>query len=237
MRTAILLLTALVSAVLSVEQSSEDLDLFSAEPRAEHSSESPEDQDLFGAGAMVQSVEQSSESTESSEDQDLFSAEPRGEQSSESTEASKDQDSFSAESELLKFGALCSGNPGNRRRGCDGRGYGCGHYGASRAGGKRKHLGLDIVCADGATVYAPFDVVLGGRAVPYTKNNAINDGVNLGRQGLCFKLFYVKPDKYSGTLRKGQRLGKLLPMQSVYPGITSHIHVQMCDKTDPTKYF
>ncbi|XP_035265601.1 leukocyte cell-derived chemotaxin 2 like [Anguilla anguilla] len=157
--------------------------------------------------------------------------------SAEYDQSSEYPDSLSAESELVKFGALCSGNPNNRKRGCDGKGYGCGNYGASRAGGKRKHLGLDIVCADGATVYAPFDVRLGGRAAPYKKNNAINDGVNLSGGGLCFKLFYVKPDKYTGTVKKGQKIGKLLPMQSVYPGITSHVHVQMCDKTDPTKYF
>ncbi|KAK2891079.1 hypothetical protein Q8A67_013722 [Cirrhinus molitorella] len=57
-------------------------------------------------------------------------------------------------------------------------------------GGKRKHEGLDIVCADGATVYAPFDVKLRDKAAPYKKNNAINDGIN--REGLCFKLLYVK---------------------------------------------
>uniref|UniRef100_A0A8C1HVY3 Si:ch211-132p1.4 n=1 Tax=Cyprinus carpio carpio TaxID=630221 RepID=A0A8C1HVY3_CYPCA len=145
----------------------------------------------------------------------------------------------------VKFGPLCSGNSSNRKRGCDKK-YGCGNYGASRDGGKRRHAGLDIVCADGATVYAPFDVKLNGKAVPYKKNNAINDGINLSGGGLCFKLFYVKPISYFGTLKKGQKIGTLLPMQKigtllplqkVYPGITSHVHVQMCDKSDPTKYF
>uniref|UniRef100_A0AAY4CAR3 Leukocyte cell-derived chemotaxin-2 n=1 Tax=Denticeps clupeoides TaxID=299321 RepID=A0AAY4CAR3_9TELE len=100
-----------------------------------------------------------------------------------------------------------------------------------------KHKGLDIVCADGSTIYAPFDVKLNGKAVPYRHNNAINNGIKLSGAGLCFKLFYVKPDKYSGSLKKGQKIGTLLPMQKVYPGITSHIHVQMCDESDPTKYF
>ncbi|XP_048033092.1 leukocyte cell-derived chemotaxin-2-like [Megalobrama amblycephala] len=134
----------------------------------------------------------------------------------------------------VKFGTLCSRNPSNRKRGCDKK-YGCGHYGASR--GNRKHMGLDIVCADGDTVVAPFDVKLNGRSKPYSQNNAINDGINLSGQGLCFKLFYVKPDRYSGTIKKGQRIGRMLPMQRVYPGITSHVHVQMCDRSDPTKYF
>ncbi|XP_076877205.1 leukocyte cell-derived chemotaxin-2-like [Brachyhypopomus gauderio] len=142
--------------------------------------------------------------------------------------------SLQAEADQVKFGTLCSGNPKNNKRGCDKK-YGCGNYGASR--GTRKHLGLDIICSDGATVYAPFDVTVTGKAVPYTKDNAINDGVSLTGGGLCFKLFYLKPVKYSGTVKAGQKLGTLLPMQSVYPGITSHIHVQMCDKSDPTKYF
>ncbi|KAK7137928.1 hypothetical protein R3I94_013540 [Phoxinus phoxinus] len=135
----------------------------------------------------------------------------------------------------VKFGRLCS-RPSNSniKRGCD-RKYGCGHYGASR--GKQKHLGLDILCADGAIVYAPFDVKLNGISRPYSKNNAINNGINLSGQGLCFKMFYVKPDRYTGTLKKGQRIGRMLSMQSVYPGIPSHVHVQMCDRSDPTKYF
>ncbi|KAL2077271.1 hypothetical protein ACEWY4_026775 [Coilia grayii] len=140
---------------------------------------------------------------------------------------------------LVKFGQLCSGNPTNRKRGCDEHGWGCGHYGARRNHGT--HKGLDIVCNDGDTVYAPFDVKLNGPAAPYRKPTAlqklINDGVNLSGEGLCFKLFYVKPDKYKGFLKKGQRIGILHPMQKVYPGITSHTHVQMCDRSDPTKYF
>ncbi|XP_020364892.1 leukocyte cell-derived chemotaxin-2-like [Oncorhynchus kisutch] len=101
------------------------------------------------------------------------------------------------------------------------------------------HVHEGIVCNDGATVYATFDVKLSGKVTVYTnpKKAAINDGINLSGEGLCFKLFYVKPDSYSGVVKKGQGIGTLLPMQSVYPGITSHVLVQMCDKSDPTKYF
>lgn len=64
-----------------------------------------------------------------------------------------------------------------------------------------------------------------------------NSSAVCGLAGLCFKLFYVQPDKTSGTVKKGKRLGTMLPMQLVYPGITSHVHVQMCDNSDPTPYF
>ncbi|CAF92686.1 unnamed protein product [Tetraodon nigroviridis] len=135
----------------------------------------------------------------------------------------------------VKFGQLCAGNSNNRRRISDR--WGQGHYGASRGG--RTHKGLDIMCKDGSAVYAPFDVTLNGRLTVYTDptKKAINEGINLSGENLCFKLFYVRPDKVSGKVRKGERIGIMLPMQTVYPGITSHVHVQMCDKSDPTQYF
>ncbi|KAL3062053.1 hypothetical protein OYC64_010051 [Pagothenia borchgrevinki] len=135
----------------------------------------------------------------------------------------------------VMFGQLCNGNSANSRRTSDK--WGRGNYGASR--GARLHKGLDIVCSDGSIVYAPFDVTLNGKVTVYTDPNkaAINSGINLSGEGLCFKLFYVQPDRTSGTVRAGQRLGVMLPMQSVYPEITSHIHVQMCDRSDPTPHF
>ncbi|XP_058477769.1 leukocyte cell derived chemotaxin 2, tandem duplicate 1 [Solea solea] len=137
--------------------------------------------------------------------------------------------------EAVRFGQLCSGNPNNGRRTSDSWGHG--HFGAKR--GTREHKGLDIACEDGSVVYAPFDVTLEGRLTVYTDSAkaAINSGINLSGGGLRFKLFYVRPDRTSGTVTKGQRIGVMLPMQSVYPGITSHVHVQMYDKSDPTPYF
>ncbi|KAM3592009.1 uncharacterized protein V6R79_011306 [Siganus canaliculatus] len=138
-------------------------------------------------------------------------------------------------SDAVTFGPLCEGNPTNRRRASDS--WGSGHYGAGRNG--RRHEGLDVYCADGSAVYAPLDVTLERRVIVYNKAEkaAIDKGVQMRGGGLCFKLFYVDPDRVSGTVRKGQRIGTMLPMQQVYPGITSHIHVQMCDKSDPTPYF
>ncbi|XP_075891272.1 leukocyte cell-derived chemotaxin-2-like [Nelusetta ayraudi] len=135
----------------------------------------------------------------------------------------------------VQFGQLCSGNARNRRRTSDS--WGAGHFGAPRV--TRTHRGLDIVCADGATVYAPFDVTINRKVIVYIDPTkaAINNGLKLTGGGLCFKLFYIQPDKTSGTVKKGNRLGTMLPMQQVYPGITSHVHVQMCDNSDPTPYF
>uniref|UniRef100_A0A8C5GUS5 Leukocyte cell-derived chemotaxin 2 n=1 Tax=Gouania willdenowi TaxID=441366 RepID=A0A8C5GUS5_GOUWI len=132
--------------------------------------------------------------------------------------------------------ALCSGNPNNSQRTRDR--HGAGNYGASRVP-HGTHQGLDIRCSDGAEVLAPFDVTLHGKLIVYNNPDkaAIDEGINLRGGGLCFKLFYVRADKSTGSVRKGERIGTMLPMQSVYPGITSHVHVQMCDRSDPTPYF
>ena len=51
--------------------------------------------------------------------------------------------------------------------------------------GDRDHKGLDIVCSDGSTVYAPFDVTLHGGLTVYADSSkaAINSGINLRGEG------------------------------------------------------
>nr|XP_025037023.1 myeloid protein 1-like [Pelodiscus sinensis] len=130
------------------------------------------------------------------------------------------------------WGMICAGNPKNKPRRCDR--LGCGHYGAPRLGG-RKHRGVDVICRDGSTVYAPFSGTIGGQVKPYRKNNAINNGLLLRGSGFCIHIFYIRPVKYRGRIRKGQKIGVMLPMQRVYRGITSHVHVQNCNLSDPTR--
>lgn len=52
--------------------------------------------------------------------------------------------------------------------------------------------------------------------------------------GFCVKLLCIHPVRYNGAISKGQVLGRMLPMQRVFPGITSHIHIENCDHSDPT---
>lgn len=51
--------------------------------------------------------------------------------------------------------------------------------------GDRVHKGLDIMCTDGSTVYAPFDVTLHGNVIVYKDQAkaAINQGINLRGEG------------------------------------------------------
>ncbi|KFO69912.1 Myeloid protein 1, partial [Cuculus canorus] len=131
-----------------------------------------------------------------------------------------------------RWAVVCSGNPTNEIRGCDR--YGCGYYGAPRQNGKGKHKGVDVICADGATVYAPFSGKLSGPIKFFHNGNAIDDGVQIEGEGSCVKLLCIHPIRYNGRISKGQVLGRMLPMQRVFPGITSHIHVENCDRSDPT---
>ncbi|XP_078061641.1 leukocyte cell-derived chemotaxin-2-like [Mustelus asterias] len=132
-----------------------------------------------------------------------------------------------------EWGQLCSGNPSNIVRGTDQ--YGSGAYGAPR--GRRTHKGVDVICSDGWTVYAPFSGRLVRRANPYGNRNAIDNGVLLSGSGYCVKIFYIKPYVYYGEVEKGKAIGTMLKMQTVYPGITSHVHIQMCiSSTNPTPY-
>ncbi|XP_006017250.1 myeloid protein 1-like [Alligator sinensis] len=130
------------------------------------------------------------------------------------------------------WNAVCAGNPLNKIRGCDR--YGCGYYNAPRKHGKGKHTGVDVECRDGATVFAPFSGRLSGPVRPFNNGNAIDDGVQINGGEFCVKLLAIKPYTYSGYVTRGQRIGTMLPMQKVFPGIISHIHVENCDGSDPT---
>ncbi len=49
----------------------------------------------------------------------------------------------------------------------------------------RTHKGLDIVCNDGSTVYAPFDVTLRRRVIVYNDPDkaAIDNGIEMSGEG------------------------------------------------------
>ncbi|XP_009994005.1 PREDICTED: leukocyte cell-derived chemotaxin-2-like [Chaetura pelagica] len=131
-----------------------------------------------------------------------------------------------------KWGKVCSSQSANKLRGCDS--WGCGGYNSPR--GARKHKGVDLVCKDGSDVLAPFSGKIDKQAKPYGNGNSIDNGLQLSGSGFCVKIFYIKPIKFSGPIKKGEKIGVLLPMQKVYRGIISHVHIQNCDLSDPTPY-
>ncbi|KAJ8348040.1 hypothetical protein SKAU_G00266290 [Synaphobranchus kaupii] len=55
-------------------------------------------------------------------------------------------------------------------------------------------------------------------------------------QEFCVKILNVRPYSYVGSVSRGQPLGYLLPLQERFSGITSHLRLQMCDRSDPTPF-
>ncbi|XP_069478084.1 leukocyte cell-derived chemotaxin-2-like isoform X3 [Ambystoma mexicanum] len=131
-----------------------------------------------------------------------------------------------------RFPLLSSGQRKNLIRRCDL--YGCGCYGSPRGHSLLK--GVDIVCRDGATVYAPFTGTVMSLERTYGDENdrPSGEGFMFVGSGFCLKIFNVHQDGQSGEITKGCRMGTLIPMQLKYPRITSHMHVQKCDLSDPT---
>ncbi|XP_010177166.1 PREDICTED: leukocyte cell-derived chemotaxin-2-like, partial [Mesitornis unicolor] len=120
----------------------------------------------------------------------------------------------------------CSSQPANKIRGCDSQGCGRDSW--------KKHRGADVVCEDGSVVYAPFMEKIDRHSRPYRNGNAIDNRVRLSGPGFCIKMYDIKFIKCNDSIRKGEKIGVLLPMQRVYQRITSHVHIQNRDSTDPT---
>ncbi|XP_036378901.1 myeloid protein 1-like [Megalops cyprinoides] len=129
--------------------------------------------------------------------------------------------------------ALCSGHHQNRIRGCDK--FGCGAFNSKRGG--KIHKAVDVVCDDYSFVNAPFSGILGGPASRVGDDGGVQyDGVKLSNSEYCVKIFNMRPYRYLGGISRGEALGYLLPLQERFSGITSHLELQMCDRSDPSTF-
>lgn len=77
------------------------------------------------------------------------------------------------------WASICAGKSSNEIRTCDS--HGCGQYSAQR--NQRPHPGVDVLCPDGSTVFAPFTGTIVGQEKPYKTKNAINNGVRISGRG------------------------------------------------------
>uniref|UniRef100_A0A8C9T6S2 Si:ch1073-204b8.1 n=1 Tax=Scleropages formosus TaxID=113540 RepID=A0A8C9T6S2_SCLFO len=111
-------------------------------------------------------------------------------------------------------------------RGCDR--FGCGAFNSKRA--------VDVVCDDYSVVNAPFSGTLGGPVYRKVADGIRDDGVKLLSSEYCVKIFNVRPYRYMGPISKGEAMGYLLPLQERFSGITSHLELQMCDRSNPFPY-
>ncbi|KAJ8408787.1 hypothetical protein AAFF_G00246050 [Aldrovandia affinis] len=130
------------------------------------------------------------------------------------------------------WGALCSSHHQNRVRGCDR--FSCGAFNSKRGG--KTHKAVDVVCDDYSVINAPFSGSLGGPAGRRGDRGTQYEGVKLFNPEFCVKIFNIRPYRYVGAVSRGQPLGYLLPLQERFSGITSHLQLQMCDRSDPSAF-
>lgn len=111
------------------------------------------------------------------------------------------------------------------RRGCD-KG-GCGDFGASREGGKRRHNGFDILCIAGNPVYAPAAGTITRHIDPYGDGGSYG-GVELKTEKEAYKIMYMQPSVQPGTtVTAGQVIGAAQDVSRKYPSVQPHLHIEV----------
>lgn len=108
-----------------------------------------------------------------------------------------------------------------RIRGCDA--MGCGYFGASRDGGSRRHLGIDIMTNPGEWVYAP----ISGAVSIFQYNGMWAVRITKGKE--IVKILYLSSvNADSGDyIYAGTKIGRAANMVPYYgAGMTNHIHLE-----------
>ncbi len=125
---------------------------------------------------------------------------------------------------------------------------GCGYFGASRDGGKRKHKGVDLLAKAGEYVFAPFECEITKIGQVY-KDTPVFKYVEFKGKDLLsvyrFRIFYTTQD-YDLGVKVGQELIKGAPIGFVQniaahygQGMQNHVHVEarcMGILVDPTPF-
>ena len=120
------------------------------------------------------------------------------------------------------------------------------HAARSSDGRSRRHEGLDLLAAPGSPILAPFDGFLVRIADPYPQQK---DASLLGlllqsneQPELEVKILYCDPIRslIGKPVSRGALLARSQSLQSLYPGIRDHIHVEVWIsgmRVDPTSLF
>jgi peptidoglycan LD-endopeptidase LytH len=109
--------------------------------------------------------------------------------------------------------------------------FGSGQFGAIRDSGKRRHEGVDYVAAPGAVVHAPIsgEVARLGYAYGGEGGYRVVEIVN-SETKMKARVFYVAPSVEVGdVVVAGQEIGTAQDLNTRYPGITNHVHVELRD--------
>lgn len=107
--------------------------------------------------------------------------------------------------------------------------FGCGEFGASRDGGVRHHEGVDYVATAGQVAAAPISGFVTKIGYAYSGDNSLQFvEITNPAIGYVARAFYVQPGVVVGqALRMGDAIGRVASLQSHYPGITDHVHLEI----------
>ena len=113
--------------------------------------------------------------------------------------------------------------------------YGCGQFGAVRDAGERRHEGVDFDARAGQAILAPISGFVSKIGMAYADNEFLKF-VEITNPALHYvtRVFYVDPSVVEGqVVRLGQAVGRSHSLQSRYPGITNHVHLELAREGRP----
>jgi murein DD-endopeptidase MepM/ murein hydrolase activator NlpD len=107
--------------------------------------------------------------------------------------------------------------------------FGNGEFGASRDGGSRHHEGVDYTADADQAVAAPISGFVTKIGYAYGGDDSLRFvEITNPAIGYVARAFYVDPGVAVGqAVRLGQTIGTVASLQSHYPGITDHVHLEV----------
>lgn len=109
--------------------------------------------------------------------------------------------------------------------------FGSGAFGARRDGGSRSHEGVDYAAVADQAVRAPISGYVTKIGHAYGGDDSLKFvEITNPAIGYVARTFYVDPMvKVGEVVRLGARIGSAESLQSHYPGITDHVHLEIMD--------
>jgi len=109
--------------------------------------------------------------------------------------------------------------------------FGDGQFGARRDGGSRNHEGVDYIAKAGQDVMAPISGYVTKIGYAYGGDTSLKFiEISNPALGYVARAFYVKPGVEVGqSVRLGETIGSVESLQSHYPGITNHVHLEVME--------
>jgi len=107
--------------------------------------------------------------------------------------------------------------------------FGSGAYGARRDGGSRSHEGVDYIAVADQAVRAPISGYVTKIGYAYGGDDSLKFvEITNPALGYVARTFYIDPMVTVGeVVRLGAQIGKAESLQSHYPGITDHVHLEI----------